>query len=267
MQYKLIALDLDGTLTNSEKKITPATKAALKRIMKRGARVVLASGRPVFGITHIARELQLDEYGGYILGLNGAKIIECRTGEVIYNQCLPQDILPDVFRFAHEKRALCLTYDGDEIITEDIDNPYVAVEARVNRSRARRVESLEKYVTYPINKCLIVGPPEKMERAEDEARKRFGARLNIYRSEPYFLEIMPQHVDKAASLGRLLDHLHYTREQLVACGDGFNDISMVSFAGLGVAMGNAQEAVKQAADYVTLSNDNDGIARVAEMFF
>ena len=97
-------------------------------------------------------------------------------------------------------------------------------------------------------------------------KEEFGAELNIYRSEPFFLEIMPQHVDKAYSLGKLLEHLGLSKEEMICCGDGFNDMTMIQFAGLGVAMANAQEKVREVADYITLSNDDDGIVHVIDKF-
>ncbi len=90
--------------------------------------------------------------------------------------------------------------------------------------------------------------------------------LSIYRSEPFFVEIMPRGVDKAASLGVLLDMLGMKREDMVCCGDGFNDISMIKYAGTGVAMGNAIDEVKAAADFVTLSNDEDGLVPVIDKY-
>ena len=97
-------------------------------------------------------------------------------------------------------------------------------------------------------------------------REKFGWVLNIFRSEPFYLEIVPQSIDKANSLARLLEHLGMKREQMICCGDGFNDRSMIEFAGLGVAMENAQEEVKAVADYITASNDKDGIVEVVEKF-
>ena len=91
--------------------------------------------------------------------------------------------------------------------------------------------------------------------------------ISVYRSEPYFLELVPPGIDKARSLAVLLEKLNMKKEEMVAIGDGYNDLSMIKFAGLGVAMGNAQEPVKKAADYITLSNDEDGVAVVVERFF
>nr|HPH64060.1 HAD-IIB family hydrolase [Paludibacteraceae bacterium] len=128
------------------------------------------------------------------------------------------------------------------------------------------VDDFVETVTEPVTKCLMVGDGDYMAKVEKEMNDMFGDRLNVYRSEPFFLEIMPQHVDKAFSLSKLLEHLGLTKEEMVACGDGFNDLSMIKYAGLGVAMGNAQPVVKESADYVTLSNDEDGVASVVDEF-
>ena len=88
----------------------------------------------------------------------------------------------------------------------------------------------------------------------------------VYRSEPYFLELVPKGIDKAQSLAVLLEKVGIRREEVIACGDGFNDLSMIRYAGLGVAMENAQSVVREAADFITLSNDQDGVAHVVEQF-
>ena len=99
-----------------------------------------------------------------------------------------------------------------------------------------------------------------------QMQKEFGDVLNIFRSEPFFMELTPPGIDKAKSLGRLLDITGIKREEFIACGDGFNDVSMIEFAGLGVAMANAQDAVKAVADEITLSNDEDGVALIVEKY-
>ena len=90
--------------------------------------------------------------------------------------------------------------------------------------------------------------------------------LSIYRSEPFFLEIMPQNIDKATSLQKLLNSLGMTADEMICCGDGYNDVSMIEYAGLGVAMENAQPIIKESADFITRSNDEDGILHVIDLF-
>mgnify|MGYP001852585142 FL=1 len=100
----------------------------------------------------------------------------------------------------------------------------------------------------------------------DQLKNQYHGLLNIYKSEPYFLEIMPQNIDKAYSLRKLLDSLRLNADQMICCGDGYNDVSMIEYAGLGVAMANAQDVVKEAADFITYSNDEAGVLRVIDLF-
>lgn len=264
---KLLVLDIDGTLTNSNKEISPATKQALKDLMKRGQKVILASGRPTPGMRRYEQELELERYGGYLLSFNGARIVDCYTGEIIYQRLLPLSLLPGLYRFAGDNGCGLITYLGSQVISAFPPDEYVELEARINGLPVREVKNFTEFVDFDINKCLMTAEPDKAERLERELRERYGDRADVYRSEPYFIEIVPRDVNKAASLEKILPVLGVTRENTVCCGDGFNDITMLRYAGVGVAMGNAQPAVKEAADYVTASSDEDGLLQVIEKFF
>jgi len=266
MKYKVLVLDIDGTLTNSQKIITPKTKQTLREVQQRGVKLVLASGRPTPGIIPLAEELELEKFGGFILPFNGAKIIDYQSKKSIFEQVLPMDEIPLLYRSSQEYNVPIVTYDDCSIITEKHDDQYVAIEARINKMPIKQVSSFVDTVNFQVTKCLMVGDGNHLSNVEVEMKARFGDRLNVYRSEPFFLEIMPQHIDKAYSLGKLSEHLGCTKEEMIACGDGFNDLSMIRYAGLGVAMANAQPVVKESADFITLSNDEDGVAYVAEKF-
>lgn len=266
MDYKVLALDLDGTLTNSEKEITPRTKAALLAAADKGVRIVLASGRPTVGVQPLARELGLDRRGGCILSYNGGKIVDCQTGQTLVQHAFPPELIEDVCTFSRYWGTVALTYDAGGIVTEEPDNPYVQEEARINRIPVRRVPDLPTEVTYPINKLLLVGDPVDMPHVEELMQQKFAGRLSIYRSAPYFIETMPLGVEKSASLELLLRTMGLFPQNLMACGDGWNDLPMIRFAGLGVAMGNAVPQVRMAADYVTADNDHDGVGLAVEKF-
>ena len=141
MSYRVLALDLDGTLTNSEKIITPRTKQALLEAADAGTTVVLASGRPTAGIWPLARELELEKRGGCILSYNGGKIIDCKTGQTLVQHAFPPEVIPTVCTFARYWNVVALTYDANGIVTEQPDNPYVQEEARINKIPVRKVES------------------------------------------------------------------------------------------------------------------------------
>ena len=267
MTDKALVLDIDGTLTNSAKEISPATKKAIQDLMKRGQKVILASGRPTPGMRRYEEELELDKYGGYLLSFNGARIVECRSGEIVYQKILPLTLLPGLYGFAKKNSCGLITYLGNEVISAFPVDKYVEIEARINGLPVREVSDFLGFVDFEINKCLMTAAPEKAELLEEQLQQKYGHIASIYRSEPYFIEIMPKDVDKAASLDKMLPAIGVTRENTVCCGDGFNDISMIRFAGVGVAMGNAQQPVKDAADYITATNDEDGLVQVIEKFF
>ena len=264
MDYHMVVLDLDGTLTNSEKKVTERTKKALTDYMEHVGTVVLASGRPTYGIIPLARELHLDTYGGYILSFNGGQIISCEKNEVIYQKELPSGVPKLLGEKAKEHDVGILTYEGDHIVTETPENIYAQKESFINKMPIQKIEDFSSYVNFPVTKCLMVADGDYLARVEEQLKMELGSRYSILRSEPYFLEIMPEGIDKAQSLERLLAHVGIERKEMAAFGDGFNDRSMLVYAGLGVAMGNAQEPVKEAADYIAPTNDEDGVAWVIE---
>ena len=267
MNKRLLVLDLDGTLTNSQKKISPATKEAIFEMMERGHVCMLASGRPTAGILPIADELKFKKNGGYILAFNGAKIINYSTKEVLHQQTLPHEFLPTLVEFAKINHCGLITYTEDEIISANGIDEYIQLESRIADIPIREVKDFAEYVNFPINKCLMTAYSEHAAKCEVLLRDLLGDKVSVYRSEPFFIEIVPKGVDKAASLEKMLPIVGISRENCVACGDGFNDIGMIKFAGIGVAMGNAQQVVKDAADVITLTNDEDGIIPIIEKYF
>ena len=266
MKYKLLVLDIDGTLTNEKKEITRHTKQTILRMQKAGVKVVLASGRPTYGVVPTARELELEQYGGFILSYNGGRIVDCSTGRTIYEKTIPHKLMGGIYGQVHDLDAALMTYEGDRIITEKPQDAYVAKESFINKMKVKGVGNFLDYVTFPVVKCLVAADGGYLEAVEDKLKGYFGSQLSIFRSEPYFLEIMPKNIDKASSLERLRLQLGLERAEIAACGDGLNDISMIQYAGLGIAMANAQEAVKRVCDFVTKSNEEEGVAYAIDRF-
>ena len=264
---KILVLDIDGTLTNSKKQITEATKQAIWGLMDRGHLVALASGRPTPGMRRYEKELELDKRGGYLLSYNGARVVECISGEVVHQNFLPLQVVPKLYEFAKERGAGLITYDGDIVISAFEPDEYIKLEAGINWLPIRHQPDFVEYVNYDINKCLMTAPGEQAAVYEKELQERFGDIISIYRSEPFFIEIMPKDINKAVGLDLVLKGLGMGPEQAVCCGDGYNDISMIKYAKVGVAMGNAQPAVKEAADYIAPTNDEDGLVDVINKFF
>ncbi len=266
MAYKVLALDIDGTLTNSKKQITKRTKEAVAHAALKGVKIVIASGRPVQGIRAFADELELDKNDGYILSFNGGRLISCRTGEVIHDVKLPLEYLPEIYALSRKYNVNLMSYEGDDLITEHPDDEFLAIEARINGLGIKKVDNFVEHINFPINKCLMLGDGDYLAYVEKKVHAALGGRMDVYRSEPYFLEILPKGIDKAKALESFLNIIGCSRKELMACGDGFNDLTMIKYAGLGIAMANAREEVKACADYITAGNDEDGVALAIENF-
>ena len=215
MTQKILVLDIDGTLTNSKKEITPKTKEALLDIQKKGHIVMLASGRPTPGMMRYAKELELASYGGYLLSYNGARIVNCKTGEVVYQQTLPRTVIPELYDFAKAQDCGLISYDGDMVISGTKMDEYIELEARINGLPIKEVDNFVEYINFDVNKCLMTAPPEKAEKCMLMLQEKFEGVLSVYRSEPFFIEIMPQNIDKAASLDRMLQIVGLKTEYLL----------------------------------------------------
>ncbi len=266
MDYKLIALDIDGTLTNSKKEITPRTRYAILEAQNQGKKIVLASGRHPIGVYPIANNLMLDKYGGYIMSFNGGRIIDCRTGNTIVSKIFPLEYLPDIVSVLKDSNITINTYDNDKIISNNKVNDYTYVEKDVIKAEMVVVDDFVSAIKFNINKILLAGEPHELDKYQKILSNRYDGLLDVYKSAPYFLEIMPFGVTKGSMMPLLLQKLNISRDEFVAFGDNYNDITMIGYAGLGVAMGNAEPDVKKIADYVCESNDDDGIAKTFERF-
>jgi len=266
-QYKFIALDIDGTLTRNDRTLSPDTLSMLLGAQQKGLRVIISSGRPTYGIAPLADALELSRYGGFVLSYNGGEVWDWANRQCLYASTIPDALISLLYQQATSAGFSIMTYCGENIVTETPDNPYIQLSSARNQMHIKQVADFVHEVDYPLSKCMIVGEPESLHRFECSLNQMLQGRANAYRSEPFYLEVVPTGIDKAKGLEALLSRLGVMPAELIACGDGYNDISMIRYAGLGVAMGNAQDIVKEAADYVTLSNEADGVAHVIRKFF
>ena len=154
---------------------------------------------------------------------------------------------------------------NDEIITQE-NNPFTEIEGKLTGLPIKTVADFKQTVSSPVVKVLMVKEENYLKEVEARLQKELANDLSVMRSKPYFLEFTELGVTKGTSLAILIEKLGISREEVIAIGDSYNDVAMIEFAGLGVAMGNAPDDVKQLADYVTDTNNNDGIAKVIDMF-
>ena len=265
MKYKLLVLDVDGTLLNDEREISKRTLAALLKVQQMGVRIVLASGRPTYGLMPLAKTLELGNYGGFVLSYNGCQIIKAQNGEILFERRINPEMLPYLEKKARKNGFAIFTYHDDTLITDSPDNEYIKNEALLNNLKIIREDEFSTAIDFAPCKCMLVSDKEKaLIGLEQHWEKRLAGTLDAFRSEPYFLEVVPCGVNKANTLGALLEHLGVTREEVIAVGDGVCDVTMLQLAGMGVAMGHSQDSVKVCADYVTTSNEEDGVALAVE---
>lgn len=264
-EYRAIAMDLDDTLLTNDLQISEMTKQTLWQCQKDGMHMILASGRPIYAIERYAKELELEKYGGYIVGFNGAAVKDCKANRLIMQRNLPMNYIRTLYELSVENNVYIHTYIGDEIITPQ-NNQYTEIEGKLTGMPIKETDDFVKAVDQEVVKILMLENPEYLRTVYEKLRNELGDRLSLTISKPYFLEIMDKGIEKSAALIHICNKLGIKKDQLIAFGDSYNDLSMLTTAGLGIAMGNAQEEVKRQSDYVTDGNNEDGIARALWRF-
>lgn len=258
---KLLALDIDGTLITRAHQLTDVVRDALLDAQRKGqVRVILASGRPTPALRELAEALQLADFGGYLMPFNGGKIIEVATGRTLSAQLLDDDLIPQLHDLTQEFGVNIITYTDEYILSKLDGDPYAEEEVTLTGMPLRVADDFVAQVKEPVAKCLAVGPLEKLIPLEAAVKERLGDRVSAFRSSEIFLELVPKGVNKGSSLERLLPLLGKTPADLIAMGDNYNDVEMLRLAGTGVAMGNAPEDIQRIADFVTRTNEEDGVA-------
>jgi HAD-superfamily hydrolase, subfamily IIB len=271
-KIKVIIMDVDGTLTNSKKVITKKTKEALIKAQDNGALLILASGRPTSGLMDFAKELKMDKNHGLLVSFNGAKVVDCETSEVLFNEAMSikegQAVLEHMKKFDVKP----MIDKGDYMYVNDVfDNQIhykgemlniIQYESRGGKFKLCEKDDLAAFADYPLNKILTAGDPEYLKEHYKEMMEPFKDTLSCMFTADFYFEFTANGIDKAKALDTVLIPMGYKREEMIAFGDGHNDASMVKYAGIGVAMANAVEDLKAIADEITLSNEEDGIAHI-----
>lgn len=271
MSIKVIMMDVDGTLTNSQKQLTSKTKEALLKAQKSGAILILASGRPTSGLRDLEEELQMNKNHGLLVCYNGSKVVDCETNEVLFNQAMTvsegKAVLEHMKQFDRVRpmidkgEYMYVTNVYDNMITLN-GKPFnvMEYESRGGKFKLCEVDDLADFLDYEINKILTFSDPEYLQENYKKMMAPFEGKLNCMFTGPFYFEFTAMGIDKAKALDAVLKPLGYKQDEMIAFGDGQNDASMVDYAGIGAAMANAVDELKAIAQDVTLSNDEDGIA-------
>jgi len=260
--YKLIALDLDGTLMSHDFCISPRVKHTIRRAMDKGIIVSLASGRAFDSMLPYVEDLGVS---GPVIGYQGCKIVLPETREVIYHATIPLPEAHVLLEYAQARDLDLTVYVDDHIYLREFRHPREFYDKWFGLP-CILVDDLVADVCHRPTKVIITGEGPENDRLMPELQRRFGSFITIVRSHTLFIEFMPLGVSKGTALERVAVDLGIPQEQTMAIGDAGNDLEMVAWAGLGVAMGNATEGVKAVAGYIAPSVEQDGAAVAIETF-
>lgn len=262
--YKLVALDLDGTLLTSDKKITARTRWAIHQLVEQGAIIVLASGRTLTGIQGVLNALSLDSNNVYVIACNGAQIWSASTQHFISNQLLQAGDVHYIRQWGCRIGMVCYAQHTSGLVAEgDKDIPI----------RASRYSHLSIHLTAddqllntPVPKVMFIDDVETINYLSEKLPDKIKNKYQCVKSEPNYYEMMVKGVNKGNACRVLATYLDILPADILAIGNERNDCEMLRFAGRGIAMGNADDVVKRYADDVTTSNDEDGVASAIERF-
>lgn len=263
--YKLIGLDMDGTLLNKEKKVSKANYEAIQQAKKQGKKVVLATGRPLLGVKKFLEELDLISDEDYVVAFNGALVQSTKSGKVISKTTLRLDDYKELYELSKELGVNIHALTESSVITPN-NNKYTDLEGSMNGIDIYElpVESVDKDET--IVKVMMIDEPELIDEIIPRIPQNIKDKYTIVKSAPFFLEFLHKSVNKGVGINAVANELSIDSDKVICVGDAQNDLAMIEYAGLGVAMENGFDEVKEIADYITLSNEEDGVAHVINKF-
>lgn len=265
MTFRLVAFDIDGTLLGSDRQLQPGTRLGLEAIREAGAQIMLASGRPIPGLKQLAEKLEIGE-DLILAGMNGSIIVDKASGEVIARREIDAQTAQEIIDHVLSRGLIVMIPLGEELFASEPEHPQVRHEAEGNALSIRPLPQVAD-LPEPATKLLFTGERPELLELQKELDRDFADRAECTFSSPIYFEATARGVDKSSAITDYCAAKGIPLEAVMAFGDNGNDITMLSAAGLGVAMGNGIPEAKEAADVVTATNDDEGIARILEQYF
>ena len=265
MKYKLIATDMDGTLVNDESKLTDRTKAAILKAIDAGVLFVPATGRP-FSNVKIVNELHDKDMPCIVF--NGASAYMSKSGKLLFERFLDHELATEAFDFGQKKGIAMIMWTGPRLWANyrcEATNKYESLCKGLTMTIVTDLATIKDEVD-GISKVLWIDHPENIKNHSVEMKAHFGNKLNCVSSMSHFLEFVSKDASKGLALAEIGKLYGIDRSEMIAIGDAYNDVCMLEYAGLGVAVENAPDDIKAKCDHVTLSNNDDGVAEVIERF-
>ena len=262
MKYKLLATDMDGTLLNDKSELTERNKSAIVNAVEAGALFVAATGRSMSAVEFINALFDKDLP---FITLNGTVVIMGKSRKLLVNMSLDFDLAKEVYQLGVSRDIAVIVWTGDRLWVSR-ECPDTINYQKVACEKMTVIEDFDMMKDQGISKVLWNGTPDIIDKYRIELSERYNGRLNCFPSRPTFLEFVSIKADKGIALEEVSRIFGIDRSEIIAVGDGYNDISMLRYAGLGIAMGNAPDDVKAACGNVTLTNNEDGVAEVVERY-
>ncbi|MGT2637424.1 sugar-phosphatase [Streptococcus ratti] len=259
MSIKLVAVDIDGTLLNNKREITPDVFAAIQEAKKEGVKIVIATGRPIAGVTDLLEELNLRNHGDYVITFNGG-LVQDTTGEVLVKEPLAYDDYLDIELLSRKLgvHMHAITKEGIYTANRNIGKYTVHEASLVNMPVYYRTP--EEMVDKEIVKIMMIDEPDILAAAITNIPDSFYQHYTIVRSRPFYLELMNKKVSKGTAVAHLAQKLGLSKDETMAIGDEENDRTMLEAVGNPVVMENGIPELKKIAKYITKSNDDSGVA-------
>lgn len=260
MTIKLIAIDIDGTLLNNDHRITPGTKATIQAALAANIKVVLCSGRPLTGVTPFLHELGISGSDQYAITFNGS-MAQTVTGNVLVQHALSYTDYIDLEAWARKQAVHFQVETPERLYTA---NPDISWETVVESHLVhlpiaiRTLDEMPTDLNMPT--AMFIDEEAVIDRVITAIPQNFHDRFYVVRTSPKFIEVMNKNASKGKTLHELATRLQVNADEIMAIGDQGNDLPMIQYAGVGIAMGNASEPVKEIADHITLPNTEDGVA-------
>ncbi|WP_300386799.1 sugar-phosphatase [Clostridium sp.] len=264
--YKLVAIDMDGTLLREDKSISDRTKKAIKDAKYKGVTVVLATGRPIEGVSRALKELDMYTDKDYVLSYNGALVQKTKNKEVISKVSLKGEDYHYLKKLSDELGVNIHAFCEKRGLITPKNSKYTEVEAEINNIDINILDINETKDDDVIIKIMMIDEPEILGSAVDKLPKEVYEKYTVVRSTPFFLEFLNKDANKGVGVELLAKHLGVKQEEIITLGDADNDFNMIEYAGLGIAMGNAFDSIKKISNYITDTNENDGVAKAIEKF-
>jgi len=265
MKYKLIATDMDGTLVNSKSELTQRTREAIINTVNAGVLFVTATGRPFCNIWNVNNLLDKDMP---FIVFNGSAAYMGKSEKLLFEKFLDFELAVEAFKLGQDFGLAQIVWAGATLWANRICDETAHYRDFSTISEMGVAENLESIIDKVpgISKVLWIADPAVIAEKQREMTRHFGERLNCYSSLPQFMEFVSRDASKGSALAEIGRLFGIDKSEMIAVGDAYNDVSMLEYAGFSVAMENAPDDIKAICDYVTLSNNDDGVADVIEKF-